>query len=219
MKNSKALLATSYFAPIEYYCALIHYPEIVIEQWEHYSKQSYRNRCTIYGANGILALSIPVVKAKQKKILTKDVQISYDTNWQKLHWKGIESAYKSSPFYEYYIDDFEQFFTQKWESLLEFNSAIQQEIFGILEVEPNIKFSNDFIDFGQFEYDDYREIIHPKAQKSRTKHLFTPDKYTQVFGDKYGFIENLSILDLIFNLGPDSLSYLETNAQNLGSIK
>jgi hypothetical protein len=215
MKNSKALLATSYFAPIQYYCALIRYPEVVIEQWEHYSKQSYRNRCTIYGANGILTLSIPVVKASQKKILTKDVQISYDTNWQKLHWKGIGAAYKSSPFYEYYIDDFEPFFTKKWQSLLEFNHAIQQEIVGILEIEPHIQFSDDFIDFGQPEYDDYRELIHPKSQKSKVKHSFKPDGYTQVFGDKYGFMENLSILDLIFNLGPDSLSYLESNATRL----
>ncbi|WP_372754741.1 WbqC family protein [Labilibaculum sp.] len=215
MKNSKALLATSYFAPIEYYCALVYYPEIVVEQWEHYSKQSYRNRCTIYGANGILPLSIPVVKATNKKVLTKDVQIAYDTNWQKLHWKGIEAAYKSSPFYEYYIDDFEQFFKQKWTSLLEFNNAIQQVIFEILEVEPNIQFSADFIDFGNPSFDDYREIIHPKPQKSGTDNLFTPDKYTQVFGDKYGFIANLSILDLIFNLGPDSLTYLESNAKNL----
>ncbi|MDQ1769383.1 hypothetical protein GQR60_00965 [Labilibaculum sp. A4] len=215
MKNSKALLTTSFFAPIQYYCKLIQYPEIIIEQWEHYSKQSYRNRCNIYGANGVLPLSVPVVKATNKKVFTKDVKISYDTNWQKLHWKGIEAAYKSSPFYEYYIDDLERFFTQKWDFLLEYNNEIQKEIFGILEIDPIIKFSEDFIDFGTSEYDDFREKIHPKVSKLETDDSFTARKYTQVFGDKYGFIENLSILDLIFNLGPDSLSYLESINSNL----
>ncbi|MUP36739.1 WbqC family protein [Labilibaculum euxinus] len=215
MKNSKALLTTSFFAPIQYYCKLIRYPEIIIEQWEHYSKQSYRNRCNIYGANGVLPLSVPVVKATNKKVFTKDVKISYDTNWQKLHWKGIEAAYKSSPFYEYYIDDLERFFTQKWDFLLEYNNEIQKEIFGILEIDPIIKFSEDFIDFGTSEYDDFREKIHPKVSKLETDQTFTAKKYTQVFGDKYGFIENLSILDLIFNLGPDSLSYLESINSNL----
>ncbi|WP_320019630.1 WbqC family protein [Labilibaculum manganireducens] len=215
MKNSKALLTTSFFAPIQYYCKLIQYPEIVIEQWEHYSKQSYRNRCNIYGANGVLPLSVPVVKATNKKVLTKDVKISYDTNWQKLHWKGIEAAYKSSPFYEYYIDDLERFFTQKWDFLLEYNNEIQQEVFGILEIDPIIKFSENFIDFGTSEYDDFREKIHPKVSKLETDNTFAAKKYTQVFGDKYGFIENLSILDLIFNLGPDSLSYLESINSNL----
>lgn len=211
MKNSKALLATSFFAPIQYYAKLVEYPEIVIEKWEHYSKQSYRNRCNILGANGVLALSIPVVKATNKKVLTKDVKISYDTNWQKLHWKGIEAAYKSSPFYEYYIDDFERFFTQKWDCLLEFNNEIQTEILGILEIGPNIQFTDDFIEFGTSEFDDFREIIHPKASKSGTDNAFSANKYTQVFGDKFGFIENLSILDLIFNMGPDSLNYLESS--------
>ncbi|PKQ63176.1 hypothetical protein BZG02_10485 [Labilibaculum filiforme] len=215
MNNTKVLLATSFFAPIQYYCKLIQYPEIVIEQWEHYSKQSYRNRCNIYGANGVLPLSIPVVKATNKKVLTKDVKISYDTNWQKLHWKGIEAAYKSSPFYEYYIDDLERFFTQKWDSLLEYNNEIQSEIFGILELEPNIQFTNDFIEFGSPEFDDFREIIHPKSSKQGPDNTFKAKAYTQVFGDKYGFIENLSILDLIFNLGPDSLDYLESVHSNL----
>lgn len=211
MKNAKTLLASSFFAPIQYYCKLVQYPEIHIEQWENYSKQSYRNRCNIYGANGILPLSVPVAKATSKKILSKDVKISYDTDWQKLHWKGIEAAYKSSPFYEFYIDDFERFFTKKWDYLLEFNNEIQNEIIGLLEIEPKIQYTDDFIEFGNPEFDDFRNIIHPKSSKSNTDELFNPKKYYQVFGDKHGFIENLSILDLIFNMGPESLIYLESS--------
>lgn len=215
MKNTKTLLASSFFAPIQYYCKLVQYPEIYIEQWENYSKQSYRNRCNIYGANGSLALSVPVVKATSKKILSKDVKISYDTDWQKLHWKGIEAAYKSSPFYEYYIDDFERFFTKKWNYLLEFNNEIQNEILGALEIEPNIQFTDDFIEFGNSEYDDFRNLIHPKSSKLDKDESFSSEKYYQVFGDKHGFIENLSILDLIFNMGPESLLYLESSIVDL----
>ena len=215
MKNTKTLLASSFFAPIQYYCKLVQYPEIYIEQWENYSKQSYRNRCNIYGANGSLALSVPVVKATSKKILSKDVKISYDTNWQKLHWKGIEAAYKSSPFYEYYIDDFERFFTKKWDYLLEFNNEIQNEILGILEIEPNIQFTDDFIEFGNTEFDDFRNLIHPKSSKLEDDQSFSAEKYYQVFGDKHGFLENLSILDLIFNMGPESLIYLESSIVDL----
>lgn len=215
MSNSKVLLATSFFAPIQYYCKLIQYPEIHIEQWENYSKQSYRNRCNIYGANGILALSVPVVKATNKKILTKDVRISYDTNWQKLHWKGIEAAYKSSPFYEYYIDDFERFFTKKWNYLLDYNNEIQSEVCNALEIEPSIYLSEDFIEFDSEEFIDFREVIHPKSSRTNLDNSFTPKKYYQVFGDKHGFLENLSILDLIFNMGPESLMYLESSIVDL----
>ncbi|WP_321280890.1 WbqC family protein [Marinifilum fragile] len=210
MENTTALLSTAYFAPIQYYCKLIQYPNVMIEQWENYSKQSYRNRCNIYGANGALAISVPVVKATNKKVLTKDVKISYDTNWQKLHWKGIESAYKSSPFYEYYIDDLERFFNQKWDFLLDFNLEIQTEISEILEIENKHSLTEDFIPLDAPDITDFRNVIHPKPSKGINDTEFAPQFYTQVFGDKHGFIPNLSILDLIFNLGPDSSYYLES---------
>ncbi len=182
----------------------------MIEQWENYSKQSYRNRCNIYGANGALAISVPVVKATSKKVLTKDVKISYDTNWQKLHWKGIESAYKSSPFYEYYVDDLARFFSQKWDYLLDFNLEIQSEICEILEIENKNALTDDFIPLKTPNMIDYRNIIHPKKSKELKDEMFHPQVYTQVFGDKHGFIPNLSILDLIFNMGSDSSYYLES---------
>ena len=210
MRNITAILSTSYFAPIQYYCKLIQHSNILIEQWENYSKQSYRNRCNIYGANGALALSVPVVKATSKKILTKDVKISYDTNWQKLHFKGIESAYKSSPYYEYYIDDLEKFFTQKWEFLLDYNMDIQNEVFQILDIEPKVELTNDYIEVAETELVDFRDSIHPKTSKAKKDFEFNPEIYTQVFGDKHGFIPNLSILDVIFNLGPEGFDYLES---------
>lgn len=207
---SNIVLSTSYFAPIQYYCKLIQYDTILIEQWENYSKQSYRNRCNIMGANGVLPLSIPVVKATHKKMLTKDVKISYDTNWQKLHWKGIESAYKSSPYYEYYIDDLERFFNQKWDYLLEYNQEIQNTISEILEIDPKIQLTEDFVELKQEEIVDFRNAIHPKASKAILDNSFQAEEYTQVFSDKHPFASNLSILDVVFNLGPEGESYLSS---------
>ncbi len=203
------LLSTAYFAPIQYYCKQIQYNSVLIEQWENYAKQSYRNRCNIFGANGLLTLSIPVVKATNKKIYTKDVRISYDTNWQKLHQKGIESAYKSSPFYEYYIDDIAPVFLKKWNYLLDLNMHINEVICDILEIENRLTLTDDFIPVNQSDYLDLRNSIHPKPSKSKEDNHFVPLPYTQVFSDKLGFISNLSILDLIFNKGNESIVYLE----------
>jgi len=213
MKTDTILLNTCFFGPIEYYTQLISHKNIIIEQYEHYSKQSYRNRCNILGANGSLALSVPVVKASSKKILTKDVSIAYDTNWQKLHFKSIESAYKSSPFYDYYIDDLMQFFDKKWDNLLEYNTAIQEEIFAMLEIEPNIILSKDFYPKGTDDILDLRDAVHPKKNKSVNDINYINKEYTQVFSNKFPFQENLSILDLIFNLGPDALTHIEESIQ------
>ena len=206
------LLSTAYFAPIQYYSKLVQFPSALIEQYENYSKQSYRNRCNIFGANGALALTVPVVKASSKKILTKDVRISYDTNWQKLHWKGIESAYNSSPFYEYYIDYLQCFFDEKWDFLLDFNLEIQEVINSLIELDCTINKTEDYIECID-QGVNFREGIHPKASKSIVDSSFVSETYYQVFSNKQGFIENLSILDLLFNMGPDSLMYLEQSIQ------
>ncbi len=205
----QALLSTAYFAPIQYYCKQLQYSTVWVEQWENYAKQSYRNRCNIFGANGLLTLSIPVVKATNKKILTKDVRISYDTNWQKLHEKGIESAYKSSPFYEYYIDDIAPFFTKHWNFLFDLNMQINETICYILEIENYLTPTADFIPINHPGFVDFRNSIHPKPNKAKIDNNFSAYSYTQVFSDKQGFIPNLSILDLIFNLGNESIVYLE----------
>ncbi len=150
-----------------------------------------------------------MVKATNKKILTKDVRISYDTNWQKLHQKGIESAYKSSPFYEYYIDDIAPFFTKRWDFLFDMNMQINTTICDILEIENHLQHTSDFIPLNCSDYSDFRNSIHPKQSKAKVDNCFSASPYTQVFSDKLGFIPNLSILDLIFNLGNESLVYLE----------
>lgn len=204
--KEKVLLSTSYLAPIQYYTKLLNYKQVYIEIHDHFIKQTYRNRCKIYGANGLLQLSIPV-KKDQVKTKVKDILIDYDTNWQKMHWKSIESAYRSSPFFEFYEDDLKPFYTKKYKYLFDFNADIQKVILDLLEIVTNIKFTEDFIHADNHQFDDYREKIHPKKQVEDPN--FNIQKYNQVFTEKHGFIENLSIIDLLFNEGPNVVNILE----------
>ena len=170
----------------------------MIERHENYNKQSYRNRCTIYSANGLLDLTVPVVKSKESKILITDVEIAYDTLWQKQHFKAIESAYRRSPFYEYYIDDLMMFFNRRHTCLYEFNMQIMHKVCSLIHISPCIKESNEYMTSGEGII-DLRNSIHPKI----TCTVDTP-RYTQVFAEKWGFQPNLSILDLLFNVGPET---------------
>jgi hypothetical protein len=222
LSASKIYLSTSYFGPVHYFARLIHSSEAIIEKFENYSKQSYRNRCEIFGANGKLSLSIPILIASRKKILIKDVKISYDTNWQKLHWKTIESAYRNSPFYEYFIDEFEVFFVKKFDFLYDFNLQIIKTICKNLKITIPIIDTEDYIFADDLLINDFREIIHPKKDYHLSDPEFNPKPYFQVFSDKLGFISNLSILDVLFNLGNQCNEYLRScikNPQTLNLIK
>ena len=138
------LLSTAYFAPIQYYSKLLAYSMIYIEQYEHFNKQTYRNRCNILGANGSISLVIPVVKGRGPKILMKDLRVSYDVDWQRNHWRTIFSAYNSSPYFEFYKDELEPFFERKWKFLLDLNLSIHEVICDLLEVENNMVLTHDF---------------------------------------------------------------------------
>jgi hypothetical protein len=203
---SKVLLSTAYLAPIQYYTKITMYDEACIEVYENFVKQTYRNRCVIYGANGELTLSIPIIK-NSPKVLTKDILIDYSTNWRKMHLKSIESAYSSSPFFEYYIDDFIPFYTKEFKFLLDFNTEIQKVVLEHFEIEKNIHYTTDY----QFSKDlinikDFREKISPK--KTIADLDFISHEYNQVFIEKHGFKQNLSIIDLLFNEGPNAIEIL-----------
>ena len=191
------LLPTAYLAPISYYAILLQYPNCSIELYEHFIKQSIRNRCDIYGANGKLRLTIPKQRKGSSKTCIKDIQISYKQNWQKEHWNAIVSAYNSSPYFEYYKDELLPFFEEKEEYLTSFNNKLQIVILSILQEEKKVKTTTEYLHQGDFS--DLRNY-NWKIEKQ--------EKYDQVFMEKQGFIPNLSILDLLFNLGPESADYL-----------
>ena len=204
--NQGILLSTTYLGPIQYFSKVLKYDKVFIEAHENFIKQTYRNRCVIYAANGELTLSIPVTKTNKKELI-KDLKIDYSTNWQKLHWKSIESAYRSSPFFEYYMDELITFYNSKYEYLLDFNIEIQNVILEQLELETKISLTKTYcFEDDLTNMDDFRQKIDPK-KKIEDKNFLSPE-YNQVFVDKHGFKPNLSIIDLLFNEGPNAINLL-----------
>ena len=196
MQNDSILLSAAYLAPVEYYTILANSKDILLEGHEYYQKQTYRSRCKISTANGTMDLSIPVDKSGKQ--LIRDIRISAHNDWQTHHWRSIESAYSSSPFFEYYSDDIQPFFEKKWVFLWDFNLEIQQVICNLLEITPNIAITDTY-KMSATGILDLRDRIHPKKNS-----LIEIGPYYQVFEQKYGFIANLSILDLLFNMGNEA---------------
>lgn len=212
--DKRILLSTAYFPPIEYFYYLANNNHIFIEKYENYIKQSYRNRCYIYGANGKLSLNIPVKRNNQLKSLITDIEIDYSTNWNKIHLKSIVSAYKSSPFFDFYFDDIEPFLTNKYQYLWALNNDILFKLMQLLDIESNISHTKDFISLSSNNYLDLRYLIHPKQKRKYHKPNILKNEYYQVFSEKHGFIKNLSILDILFNMGQETLPYLKINNSN-----
>lgn len=207
-QHTGILLSTAYFAPVRYFSKLIAYPEIYIEQHENFIKQTYRNRMVILGANGPIPLIVPVEKGRDRKVTIKDLRIAYDEEWQRNHWRTIFSAYNSSPFFEYYADDIETFFRKKPVFLFDFNQQITEAILELIDAEVNIKLTDDFEQIPE-NYLNFREQISPKLHLINPDPHFEAQPYTQVFSEKFGFVPDLSILDLLFNEGPSAHALLE----------
>lgn len=194
-------LIPAYFPSIQYLNALLKAEEVLFTTEAHYQKQTYRNRCSIYGANGKLNLSIPIQhKKSQGHQKDKAVKIKWEEDWQNQHWKSITSAYRSSPFFEFYEDELKAQFFVQLDNLMEFNVAQLKGILGLLDLKKEIKFSDRYTPLNPAE----EALINAKK-----KATITLPYYQQVFTAKHGFIPYLSILDLIFNQGPQSLDYLE----------
>ena len=199
-----ALLQTTYFGPVQWYQKLKRYDHCVIEQYDSYQKQTYRNRCVIATANGLQALTVPV-EVGGKKEEVREVRISDHNQWRRVHWNALQSAYSESPFFEYYADDIRPFFEQKYEFLIDFNEAIRQKMCELLDIETSVSYSSGFMVHGS-GFMDFREVIHAKHPQDDPD--FQPRSYWQVFQHRYGFQPNLSILDLLFCMGPESVFYL-----------
>jgi hypothetical protein len=193
----------SYSGNIQYYSLLANHSEVLMEQYSHYVKQTFRNRCQIATANGVMNLTIPVDKVSGQKMLDKDVRIS-STDWQRVHWGAIESAYNNSPFFLYYSDDIKPLYEKKYEFLIDFNIELQGVLLDLLGLDTHVKLTESYIDSYAC---DFREKLSPKNKQVDPRFSFKP--YYQVFQEKYGFIENLSIYDLLFNMGNESILILK----------
>ncbi len=207
--NNKLLLSTACFPSLEYFVNFCKYEKVFIDIHETYPKQTWRNRCRIFSANGLMDLTIPVEKPYGNQTKTSEIVISSHNSWQKNHWRSIESAYRNAPYFIYYKDMVEGLVMDTQTSMLyEFNQKVLLNILDDLGIHKSAEFTDSFI-HDSSGYIDLRFCISPKVKDriGRTEIFF--ETYYQVFADKHGFQPNLSILDLLFNTGPDTLKYLQ----------
>lgn len=197
----KILLPIFYLPPVSWFSVFLHHDsEVVLEQYENFPKQTYRNRANIYGANGKLSLIIPIHHNGKRAM--KDIEISYSENWQHLHWKSIKNAYQSSPYFEFYEDHLKQIFDSEEKSLIKFNLRALEIILKLLKTEKAYSLNDEYAR-NPAEI-DYREKFSAKQPSE-----FEMEEYYQTFSDKLGFLADLSILDLLCNRGPESLTYIQ----------
>ena len=196
-----ALFIPTYFSPISQYQALLNSNSITFEVEDNYQKQTYRNRCYIYGANGKQLLNIPVTIPKSsKKTKSKDILVE-NANWQKQHYKSLEAAYNHSPFFEFYKDDLRKIFSKKYTYLLDVNLDTFNFIMDALELFKEYTLSKTY---EETKLNDFRNLA-----ESKKKVEISSIPYIQMFDQKFGFLKNLSILDLLFMEGPNSINFLE----------
>lgn len=209
---SPILLSTAYLPPVQYLSKFLLGP-VKIESQENYQKQSYRNRCCIYGANGKQNLVIPVKKLPKEKTPILGIEIDYGCNWQKIHLKSIESAYKLSAFYDYYADDIKACFEKKTPFLFQWNLDLLLILLQLLSIEHKPTFTETW-EKEPAHSQDFRQHLHPKNKNAKPDAHFIEVPYQQVFQERYGFIGNLSIIDLLFNEGPLASDLLKKSLRN-----
>jgi len=203
------ILSTAYFPPIEYLSTFLQADNVYIESHENYIKQTYRNRCVIPTANGILPLTIPIKKGGLHNCPINQVQIDYGQPWQRTHWRALEAAYNASPFFTFYRDYLEAFFFQKEiKTLLEFNQMLFDIVLKLFGINKNYCYTEHYIENCQDPVLDLRNEIHPKKLLQENYPFRQPMPYRQVFSEKLGFISNLSCVDLLFNEGKYAKDYL-----------
>jgi hypothetical protein len=196
-----ALFIPTYFSPISQYHALLNSNSITFEVEDNYQKQTYRNRCYIYGANGKQLLNIPVsIPKSSKKTKSKDILIE-NSNWQKQHYKSLEAAYNHSPFFEFYKDDLRKIFCKKYTYLLDVNLDSFNFIMDALDLFKEYTLSKTY---EETKLNDFRNLAD-----SKKKVEISSIPYIQMFDQKFGFLKNLSILDLLFMEGPNSINFLK----------
>ena len=197
----KILLPIFYLPPVSWFAVFLKDEnQIVLEQYENFPKQTYRNRTNIYGANGRLSLIIPINHSGER--VMKEIKVSHRENWQKLHWKSIKTTYQSSPYFEFYEDKLQKIFEFESDSLIQFNLNALKIVLDILKTEKAYSLNIEYVKIPLEE--NYREKFSAKKESE-----IEMEEYYQTFTDKMGFMKDLSILDLICNKGPETLTYLK----------
>ena len=195
-----------YNGPINLFSRLVREEHIVLEQFDHYQKQTYRNRCRILGPNGIISLSIPVIKVHGTKSYLRDIRIDYTGSWNRNHWRSLVAAYASSPYFGLLADELVPYYERKYEYLIDLNIELLERTLKVMGLNIPASCSSSFTEMDPDG--DPRQFIHPKKKESVEDPDFLSIEYHQVFSDRFGFVPNLSILDLLFNEGPNATGIL-----------
>ena len=198
------LLSSAYLPPVQYFAHLQSAEQVWIEQYDHYQKQTYRNRCVIAAPDGPLSLTVPIEKPNTQKAFMRDIRISDHGNWRHLHWNAIESAYNHTPFFEYYKDDFRPFYEKKFDFLVDYNEQLCQLVCQLIDIDTSFQRTESYIAEPSNTIIDLRDAIHPKKELMNDA-SFVVIPYYQVFQERLGFLPNLSIIDLLFNMGPEAI--------------
>lgn len=207
--SSGIVLPLPYLPSIDFFIYLLQRNPVKLEVRETYPKQTCRNRTIIYSANGLLRLSIPVIKPGGNHTKTSEIIIDNKTHWNKIHWRAISSAYNKSPFFLYYKDDFEKLYEKPEGLLIDFNMSLLNLVNSLLSINPTIALTSEYIK----NYTGADDRRYPGKDLQDTEFRLTP--YTQVFCDRMPFEANLSIIDLLFNQGPEALIYLKNSSTEI----
>jgi WbqC-like protein family len=198
-----ALFATAYFPSVEYVHYLLKFPQITVEAHEYFPKQTNRNRCHFLGPNGVQSVFIPLVQT-HAKTLAHDVQIDFSVDWKTTHWRSFETAYNRSAFFEFYKDELSDIFFRHETFLLPFNLSLLQFVLVKLKQPRPIQYTQQF---ELTQSNDWRKLSNKKNKELVQQDYYAP-KYQQVFGYRQPFVQNLSVLDLLFNCGREAINYL-----------
>jgi hypothetical protein len=207
LKPTALLIELHYLPCVQYFAQLAQHPIAYIEQWEHYQKGSYRNRCHIAGANGLLRLSVPLQKGKNEQQPIRAVRIAYKEPWPAQHWGSIQSAYGKAPYFEHYAEHLQPLFEARYELLFDFSFALLLKLAALLQLDCELRLTERYAPTPAAEIEDARDAIHPK----KPRWTFTPQPYPQIFSEKHGFLPNLSALDLLFCAGPEAPRWIASS--------
>ncbi|WP_462265561.1 WbqC family protein [Mucilaginibacter sp.] len=203
MSDTGAVFPMLYLPPVEYFAELKRYKnDVQMEREEHFPKQTYRNRARISSPDGVLDLVVPVVKGSKMHTKVKDVKISYDFNWQRLQWMSLQACYRRSAYFEFYEDSLAPFYEKRFDYLFDYNEQLFNLLLKLIKLNINLTYTTDYkADYPGLA--DFRKSVHPK-----TASAFEQKPYFQVFEERNGYLKNLSIIDLLFSQGPQTINYL-----------